>query len=71
MSERTIYRATGDPSCAECGSTGPKWSHLQEVDDGVWICKHVRACEARQMIALGTPVAEAAAHAQGLKTVRP
>lgn len=52
-----------DPvTCADCGiatSTG------RGIDWRTGRCTHRRACEGRQMIRDGVPVAEAAAHAQG------
>jgi hypothetical protein len=53
--------------CADCGSRGQQWSHLIERGEDEWVCKHRRACEARQMLTAGASSAEAAAHAQRLK----
>lgn len=46
--------------CPECGSR-----QLSPWEDR---CKHLRACEARQMLKAGASTDEAAAHAQRLKS---
>lgn len=43
--------------CSECGAQGPTLFEGR--------CEHWRACEARQMLALGASPQEAADHAQG------
>jgi hypothetical protein len=49
-------------ACTDCGMASPGGTHL----NGRGVCKHRRACEGRQMLNLGAPVAKAAAHAQGI-----
>jgi hypothetical protein len=48
--------------CADCGSKNPYL--VDYMGDGRMVCEHRYACEARQMLAEGRPVSEAAAHAQ-------
>jgi hypothetical protein len=48
--------------CADCGAANPYL--IDFGDDGRLVCEHRYACEARQMLTAGVPVAEAAAHAQ-------
>lgn len=46
--------------CADCNSANPYLSS--------GVCRHRRACEARQMLAAGASPADAATHAQRLPT---
>jgi hypothetical protein len=51
-------------ACTLCGLASPGGTHLRF---SVNVCRHRRACEGRQMLNAGTPVATAAAHAQSLR----
>jgi hypothetical protein len=52
-----------DARCAVCGAANP---NMVQRRDGRLVCRHLRACEGRMMLKRGEPMAEAAAHAQGL-----
>lgn len=49
--------------CADCGAP----IHDPWLTGGLNVCEHRRACEGRQLLAAGHPVAVAAAHAQNLQ----
>lgn len=51
------FLARTDPNCRACGSANPYLT-----PDGV--CRHRRACEARQMLRAGASAEDAAHHAQ-------
>lgn len=70
MSDVTRSTSPRKPkACEDCGARNPYLTFepgWEDDDDGRWVCEHRRACEGRQMLAAGAPVADAARHAQGL-----